>query len=481
VVEMAGRALGLGEAVEHALRFGEAIGAYQVEAYAYRIKQVTLRVMKTVPAVSTSFTSGLSIRAATRENVGFAYTTSLRPNLVEDAVKKALENARAKGRDEHFRSLPPPVEAKPLEAPVDESITGLAKEDLLEYYGAMRDVVEGSGKRVALVGGLMRGMDTSFILANSLGLEYERRRAIFMASAYGLALDEVPPAEGWDYLITDRLDEFSPEAMGEKVVEEVCSFKRAREVELKGDLDVIFRPEALSDMLWLLTEAVKAENVDRGATPFGRERLGEQVASESLTILDDPRSSENPARGPRDMEGVPTREVTVIERGMLEAYLTDYYHALKWGVEPTGSCLRMPDRAPFVDHWFLRLEGPEEHMEELVEEVGRGFLIRDVMGIHQSDFRSGRFSIPASGWLVEGGEIRKPVRRIMMSGSLPDLLMKADAISKERKRLFGLTRGSFPALRARGIHLVATRSPLSHRIAMRIASLLARLGIIKVV
>lgn len=478
---MSERVLGLREAVEHAIRHGGALGAYQVEAYACRTKRVMLRVMKAIPSVSTSFTSGLAVRAATRENVGFAYTTSLRPNFIEDAVRKALENARAKGRDEHFRSLPPPIEAEGLEVEVDERIASLTKEDLLEFYGVIRDIVEGSGKRVALVGGLITGLETSFVLANSLGLSYEAHRTVFSASAYGLAKDEVPPAEGWDYIITDRLNEFSPEKMAENVLEEVCSFKRAREVELKGDFDVIFKPEAVSDIMWLFSEAIRAENVDRGATFLGKDKLGQPVANEALTILDDPRNPENPLRMPRDMEGIPTRTITIIDKGVLKAHLTDYYYALKWGVEPTGSCSRTLERAPHVDHWFLRIEGPEEPLEELIGDVGKGLLIRDVMGVHQSDFRSGRFSIPASGWLIEDGEVKRPVLRIMMSGTLPDLLRKVDAVSKERRRLLQMTKGYFPAMRARGVHIVATKSPLRHRIAMRLASLLARLGIIKVV
>ena len=478
---MAERVLGLREAVEHAIRHGEALGAYQMEAYACRIRRVTLRVMKAVPSVSTSFTSGLAVRAATKENVGFAYTTSLRPRFIEDAVKKALENARAKEKDEYFRSLPPPMEAGGLEVEVDERIANLTKEDLLEYYGTMRDIVENSGKKVALVGGFITGVETSSVLANSLGLSYEVRRAVFSASAYGLAKDEVPPAEGWDYMVTDRLDEFSPERMAENVLEEVCSFKRAKEIELKGDFDVIFKPEAVSDIMWLFSEAIRAENVDRGATFLGKDKLGQLVANEVLTVLDDPRNPENPLRMPRDMEGVPTKEVAIIERGVLKAHLTDYYYAQKWGVEPTGNCLRTLESAPHVDHWFLRIKGPEEPLDELIGDVKKGFLVRDVMGVHQSDFRSGRFSIPASGWLIEDGEVRKPVLRVMMSGTLPDLLKKVDAISEEKKRILQMTKGYFPAIRARGVHLVATKSPLRHRIAMRIASLLARLGIIKVV
>ncbi|RLI08159.1 hypothetical protein DRO32_02725 [Candidatus Bathyarchaeota archaeon] len=483
---MASRTLGLREAVEHAIRHGEAIGAYQVEALACRARTVMLRVMKAIPSVSTSYTSGLAVRAATRENVGFAFTTSLRPEFIEDAVEKALASAKAKGRDEYFKSLPPAIETERLEVRADERIAGLGKEDLLEYYGTMRDVVEGSGKRIALVGGGMAAQDVVMVLGNSLGLSFEGRRVVFSASAFGLAKDEIPPAEGWESVVTDDLDEFSAEELAEKVVEEVCMFKRAKEVELKGDFDVIFRPEAASEMLWIFTEAMRAENVDRGATPFGRDKVGEQVASEALSIFDDPRSPENPVRMERDMEGIPTRRVALVEEGVLKEHLTDYYYAQKWGVEPTGSCTRpwprLVEAAPHVDHMFLQVRSREEKaLEDLIGEVDKGFLIKDVMGVHQSDFRSGRFSLPASGWLVENGELRRPVLRLMMSGTMPDLLKKVDAISKERKRFLAMTRGYFPALRARGVHVVATKSPLKHRIAMRIMSLLARLGLIKVV
>ncbi|OYT51584.1 hypothetical protein B6U66_03715 [Candidatus Bathyarchaeota archaeon ex4484_135] len=483
---MSVRGLDLREAVEHALRHGEKIGAYQVEALACRVKEVLLRVMKAIPSVSTNYTSGLAVRVTTRNNVGFAFTTSLRLSFIEDAVEKALANAKAKGRDEYFRSLPPPMETPELEVKPDEHISAITKADLLNYYGTMKDIVEGSGKKVALVGGGMWAVDGAFVLANSLGISFEARRTIFSASAFGLARDEIPPAEGWESIVTDKLDEFSPEEMAEKVVEEVCDFKRAKEVELKGDLDLVFRPEAVSDMMWILTEAFRADNVDRGATPFGRDKIGQQVASEALSIFDDPRSPENPARASRDMEGVPTRRVALIERGVLKEHLTDYYYALKWGVQPTGSCTRPWPRlvgaAPSVDHLFLQIRGKEEApLEELIGDVKKGFLIRDVMGVHQSDFRSGRFSLPASGWLIEDGEVRKPVLRLMISGTMPELLNKVDLVSKERKKFFGLTRGNFPALRARGVHVVAMKSPLRHRISMRIANLLARLGIIKVI
>ncbi len=477
--------LSLYDAVDYALTYAEKIGAYQAEAFGARGKAVILNIEKGIPSITTSYISGIAVRVATKTNYGFSYTTSLSKEAIEFAVKTALEGAKAKGDDKYFKSLPEPLPATPITPFYDTRIAEITADEIMNLYEIVRNNVIASREKIMLIGGGMGAVSGETILKNSLGIEFNTKRTLFYCYLYCLSTDEIPPAVGFAVDVQDSLGKVKLDRLSDKVIEDTVKSKRAKEMDFVGKADIVIMPHALSSFLWVFSEEIAAHNVDRNNTPFKRDMIGNKIADENLSIIDNPRSPDCPWRTDRDDEGVPTKSIEIIRDGILKSFLTDWYYAKKWNVEPTGSCRRISAWSygwnPFVrptiaPSWIEIKHKNEIKYDEIISEIREGFVIKSVMGIHQSDFASGRFAVPASGWYIKNGEIKMALRSVMLAGTIPELLKNVKATSKEKERT---NYGDLPSVHVQNVYVTARRSPFMYRFILRIINGLIRLGIIK--
>jgi PmbA protein len=137
-----------------------------------------------------------------------------------------------------------------------------------------------------------------------------------------------------------------PEQVGRTAAERTLRRLGARQVPT-GEAPVVFDPESAAEVLGTVFSAVSGYAVFRGAT-FLRDRLGEEVASPLLTLVDDGRRVRGLGSRPFDGEGLPTRRNVPVERGVLRHWLCDSYSARRTGARPTGSARRGVSGGPSV-------------------------------------------------------------------------------------------------------------------------------------
>ncbi|HDI75326.1 MAG TPA: TldD/PmbA family protein [Thermoprotei archaeon] len=472
------------KAVKYVLEKGEKLGAEQIEVCALRGKVTFLFVEKNRVNTAAEVISGISVRAVANKNWGFSYTLDFSEDALDQTIKSAISAAKAKGEDKYFESLPEPMKAEPLEKKIDERIIDYTPAQMIEFYDRVKRVLD--EKKITVFFGMTASMYFNSIIANSLGLEHYDDVAGFGSMFYAGYVREIPPALGFAYKFVANLDEIIPEELGREVVKEVERAKGSKSIKYEGKTTIILEPTAVSNLMWIFVKEILADSVDRGATPFTRDRIGEKVASNILSIYDNVRSPKNPFASERDWEGVPTRRTAVIEKGELKSFLVDYYYARKWRIEPTGNAVKggqgpldYISRPPSPGSFFLEVRGErEEPLDSIIADVKEGFLVREVMGVHMSDFSSGKFSVPAFGWYIKGGEVKYPVRNLMFSGTMPQLLKNTYAVSKEKKVEAGII-GEFPYIAVRDILVSASPPALKEKLGLSILNLLIKLGVVK--
>ncbi|MDP3050193.1 MAG: metallopeptidase TldD-related protein, partial [Eubacteriales bacterium] len=161
-------------------------------------------------------------------------------------------------------------------------------------------------------------------------------------------------------------------------------------------------------------------------------RMGERVASDLVTIVDDGTLPGGINSGPCDGEGVPTSRTVVIEHGVLTSFLHNTYTAAKDGLVSTGNGVRGSFKgSPEVGTTNFYLSPGKTEREQLLEELDSGLLVTEVMGMHTANPISGDFSVGASGLWVENGRVSHPVRGMAIAGNITDLLMKIDAVGSD--------------------------------------------------
>ena len=199
-----------------------------------------------------------------------------------------------------------------------------------------------------------------------------------------------------------------------------------------GEMDVIADPELTGVFIHeALGHAVEADSIKNGDSILAG-KLGERIAVEGLTVVDDPTLKGKFGSYPYDDEGIKAKRVEIIRNGVLVSYLNDRETAEYFGLEPNGHA-RAESYAhqPLVRMGNTYVEPGDWTLEEMLEEVKRGlYMLGDKGG--EVDTANGTFTFGAKlGYVIENGEIKEPVRDVALSGKILDVLANIRAIGND--------------------------------------------------
>jgi PmbA protein len=194
---------------------------------------------------------------------------------------------------------------------------------------------------------------------------------------------------------------------------------------------------ALQDLLYFtLINAVKADNVQRNQSPF-KDKIGEKVASETVTIYDDGLFQGGLRTWAFDGEGVPHQKTTLVERGILRNFLYDNYAAKKEGKESTGNASRAGYLStPDIEATNFHIVPGNKTPDQLLSEVDDGLIIYYLQGAHSSNPVSGEFSVVATpAWKIRKGEIIHATRGVMLAGNIFEVLKNVSAVADNERKM----------------------------------------------
>lgn len=195
------------------------------------------------------------------------------------------------------------------------------------------------------------------------------------------------------------------------------------------EVPVVFDPDAARSILGMLAGCVMGSAIWRKSSYLvGRE--GTRVASDLVTVVDDPLIPRAPGSRAWDGEGLASRKNLVVEKGVLRMYLCDSYSARKLGRESTASASRGggagvgPSTSNFV------LQPGTDSNEAIVKGTPRGLYVTEMMGFGFNAV-TGDFSRGAAGFWIEGGELAYPVSELTISLNVDELWQRIDAVGTD--------------------------------------------------
>jgi len=194
---------------------------------------------------------------------------------------------------------------------------------------------------------------------------------------------------------------------------------------------------ALQELLYYtLINAVKADNVQRNQSPF-QGRIGEKVASETVTICDDGLFQGGLRTWAFDGEGVPQQKTVLIEKGILRSFLYDNYAAMKEGKQSTGNASRAGYiSTPSIDATNFHILPGGRTPDELMAEVDDGLIVYYLQGAHSSNPVNGEFSVVATpAWEVHRGEIVHSTRGVMLAGNIFEVFKNVSAVASNDRKM----------------------------------------------
>lgn len=382
---------------------------------------------------------GLGLRVVYDKAVGFAYTTILNEEMINEVAEKALKFAKANKPDQNWPGFPQPKHFPEIEETYDGKIAEASPEELISDTSAMLEAALSYDKRVLPIGGRMQTSCICQAIVNSNGVEaWDIGTGIgcYLATIAHDASEVTPVC--FEYNV-ERVWSINPEWVGKEAAKMAVSSLKAKKVE-KGKLTVILNETALASLLYYtLISALKADAVQREQSAL-KGKIGEKVAAEILTVYDDGTLKGGLFTAKFDGEGTPTQKTLVIEKGILKNFLYDRYTAKKDQVESTGNSSRAGltgyMKTPTLEATNFVLSPGNKSKDELIEEVKNGLLVFGVQGAHSSNPATGEFSVVATpAWKIENGQIAYPVKGAMIAGNIYELLKNISAIGKEARKI----------------------------------------------
>ncbi|MGB9793241.1 MAG: metallopeptidase TldD-related protein, partial [Thermacetogeniaceae bacterium] len=209
-----------------------------------------------------------------------------------------------------------------------------------------------------------------------------------------------------------------------------------------------FDPYVVTNFLGLIASTLLADAVQKGRSLFAG-RIGQRVASEGVTIVDDGTLPGGLMSSPFDGEGVPSQKTILIANGELLGFLHNSYTGRREGVPSTGNAKRASFKSPpEVGITNFYLAPGEKNPQEIIEKTEKGFYVTEVMGMHTANPVSGDFSVGAAGIWIENGELTIPVRGMVIAGNILELLMNVDMVGSDLRFFIGT---GAPTIRVAGL------------------------------
>ncbi len=220
----------------------------------------------------------------------------------------------------------------------------------------------------------------------------------------------------------------APAEVGRMAAERALRRLNARKVPTQS-VPIVFDPITAASLMRHLASAVCGGALYHRAS-FLLDKLGEDIAAPTVTVVDDGRLPGGLASRPFDGEGLATRRNVIVDQGRLSGYLLDSYSARKLGKTATGSAARSAGDAPSASPTNFHLAAGSHTPEEIVASVDRGLYVTGLSGFGVNGV-TGDYSRGASGLWIENGELTHAVEEITIAGNLLEMFRGIEMIGSD--------------------------------------------------
>lgn len=408
------------QAKDYLLQKARAMGL-EAEVLATETREMSLSAFEgRLEEITQATQGGIGVRVVVEGKVGYAYTEEKTPEALDWVMQEAYENALLQSSGGGFIPAGSALGrhdllGEGLSAPLEEKqAAALAVEATLRQDARVRQV-----PRTAY-----QEQEVQVVLGSTQGASGGYRTGVSVLMGSAILSDGGAPKQSWNVDVDREFHALEPGKTALELIERTARLLGARPLKT-GKYRAYFEPKAFAQLLGVISFMFSAKNVLEGKSLLAG-KVGEKVASDLVTVVDDPTLPGGIASRPFDAEGTPARRLVIIEKGVLKSFAHNSETARKMGVEPTGNAQRGYKGVLGVGHSNLFLEpGSGVRLED-------GIVVTEMMGLHAgANPISGDFSLQALGLKLEGGEVAYAVENFTVAGNLLALLQNVSAVGEK--------------------------------------------------
>jgi PmbA protein len=371
---------------------------------------------------SVSGTMGVGFRALIENKMGYSYTEKLDEESIDFLIQSAIDNAAnidSLDKEYIYDKVETYKEVNSYYSELDKS----SASDKIDIVIELEKCAKAASYKVSNIGYCGLGAYTEEKgIFNSFGVNAVHKSNFIFAGVNPVvtAVDKV--YNEMAYVIGTDLKDINAKKLAEEAVREAESRIGGESVD-SGKYRIVLRNDVSAELLNIFSGAFCADNVQKGLSLL-KDKEGESIASDKITLLDNPLMEKGLAATPFDGEGVATFEKSVIDKGKLITFLHNLKTGAVAGVKTTGNASRPSySSAIGVSPTNFYIKAGDQSLEQLLKELGEGILITDLAGTHAgANPLSGDFSLAAKGFSISDGKVVRPVEQITVAGNYYQML-----------------------------------------------------------
>jgi predicted Zn-dependent protease len=365
----------------------------------------------------------LILRVIQEKKIAVVTTNMFQPSSIKKILQKANSLVKIQHPNDEFISLPEPKSIPEIET-FSEKISLLTPHRKVKMIKNLLKQVKAKGCKAS---GAFSNGGVELSVVNSCGVEtYQRFSDLFLH-----LIVENEESSGYASFVARNPDQLDMDSLAQEAINKT-SQKESVQIE-PGEYEVILEPYAVSELLSFLGYlGFHALAVQEGRSFFSN-RFGEKMVDEKVTIYDDGLDPEG-LQVPFDFEGIPKKKVVFFDRGVAKGVTYDSFTGGREGRESTGHGLIAPNTAgPIPINLFMK--AGESSLEGMIRSVRKGIyvtrfhytnVVEPMKAVITGMTRDGTF-------LIEEGEIKRPVKNLRFTESILKALSQVTAISRDRR------------------------------------------------
>lgn len=395
--------------VEWAMNHAIKCGADQIALSISKSRNIDISYRdKKIEKLQEATSNSLSLQIYAQKRYSGVTTKDLKRENLAKFIEEAVANTKYLSED-LYRSLP---EARYYEGREDFNLEindseykKIESNQRVEIASLIEESALNQSNKIISTTAEYTDSYSESILMHSNGFIGERTATMFSAGAEVTVKDQNGGRpEDWFYAATRfKNDLIDPKIIGKLAADRALKKIGQKKIE-SGRFDMIVENRASGRLVTVLTSAMSARALQQKSS-FLEGMLGKKVASEKLTIIDDPFIRKGIGSRLFDGEGLSAKKRVMIENGILKNFYVDNYYGKKIGLDPTSASSSN-----------ITFDYGNKNLEEMVKNVKRGILISEFLG-GNSNSTTGDFSFGIVGVLIENGQITQPVNEMNISGN----------------------------------------------------------------
>ncbi|MBD3192863.1 MAG: hypothetical protein GF308_19645 [Candidatus Heimdallarchaeota archaeon] len=423
---------------------GLKMGADEVELFAQKIdsKETNFEANNLKSATANTI-EGVGIRVLKGHSLGFASVNSFNKRKITQGLKEAYAIAKVAPPEKHY-SLPPKQKVKSIPELYDETAEQLSVDDTISLGQQLLEGVKEYDSRISVDSGSFEVTIRQKAIVNSNDIAVTEKKSMFSFGIFGMAIDgDDVGSFTYEYDSVVKKKDVNIEQVASEFAAKALNNLGAQKTEAFVG-PAILTPDAAADLLYMIIYSTKASTIQQGSS-YLSDKLGDKIAVDEFTIVDDGTMKNNTGSSSFDREGVPHKELVVIDEGTFTGIFYDTFTANKEKLKSTGHASGDFRSIPNIETTNLNVQPGKRSIDDLITEIDHGIVVQRISA--SPDPISGDFSGAIKGGkLIKKGEKTTTLKEVTAVGNVFELLQSITGISKEQKPLRGTTNWFIPFL-----------------------------------